>query len=185
MTKLDLQPVIDQPELDLRPVVDEIETEPYGYRVAPTVDEPGNVDSQSEQNLEIADSLEIPLTHAEEISNVTTLNGQKYKRPNIYKRALFGLANKVIVQPIKNMLKKGKARQMNTHLEVLTKLNKIKEEEGRDVSNKEFIALYSKTKEKQEKEIQAKLPHLQLPGAEGALEKAVEIELSLLLPNIL
>lgn len=137
------------------------------------MNDPNDVTIRAEESLEVADNLELPLINAEEIADA--LDGEKLERPGLFKRGVFGLVNKALVQPFKNIFKYGGIGKLDIDLEVFGELRRIKEETGKEVSDEEFMKIYERMKAKVEGRIQAAVPALQLPPAKGVAEKGVEI----------
>jgi len=146
------------------------------FRTTPSVsllNDPNDVSIRAKESLEVADTLELPLIQAEEIADA--LDGEKIERPGFIKRAIFGFVNKALIQPAKNIFKFGGIGKLDIDLEVFGEIRRIKEEEGREVSDEEFINMYERMKVKVERRTQAALPALQLPPAKGVAEKGLEI----------
>lgn len=157
--------VLDKPKRQ-RLVLDEPEDEAL-------YNDPNDVTVRAVESLGVADNLELPLIQAEEIAD--TLDGQKLERPGLFKRGVFGFVNKAVVQPFKNIIKGGGVSDLDAALDALGEIRKIKEETGREISGEEFVEIIQKSRVKVEKRVQAGLPGLQLPAAEGVTEKGLEI----------
>ena len=155
--------VLDKPK-GLRLVLDEPTT---------LQNDPNDVTIRAEESLDVADNLELPLINAEEIADA--LDGQKLERPGLFKRGIFGLVNKAIVQPFKNIIKGGAIGKLDADLEAITEIRRIKDETGREVSADEFVKIMARSRAKVEKRVQAAVPVLQLPPAKGVAEKGLEI----------
>jgi len=155
--------VLDKPK-GLRLVLDE-----------PTAlqNDPNDVTIRAMESLDVADNLELPLIQAEEIADAR--DGEKLERPGLFKRGVFGFVNKTLVQPVKNILKYGGIGKLDIDLEVFGELSRIKEETGKEVSDEEFMKIYERMKVKIEGRIQAAVPVLQFPPAEGVVEKGLEL----------
>lgn len=155
--------------------IDELVEPTLGFSTpsAALLNDPNDVTIRAEESLEVAGTLELPLIQAEEIADA--LDGQKIERPGFIKRAVFGLVNKAFIQPAKNIFKFGGIGKLDIDLEVFGEIRRIKEEEGREVGNEEFVKIYERMKAKVEKRTQAALPALQLPPAKGVTEKGLEI----------
>jgi hypothetical protein len=136
------------------------------------IDDQNEVLKKSNDSFDTSLELEIPLQSAEEIVD---LSGGKPEKVGLLERGFKGFLNKAFVQPVKNILKSGGIGAIDTDLKALAEINRIKEEEGRSVSAEELVEIVNVSKVKVEKEVQAKLPSLQVPPPEGKAEKAVEL----------
>ena len=131
------------------------------------------ISKKAKNSFGVSTDLEIPLHFAEEIVDLN--NGEKPERPGIIERGIKGFLNKAFVQPVKNVLKGGGLGALDTDLEALRELRRIKEEEGRTVSADEFVKIFNAANVKVAKRVQGKLPSLRVPPPEGVSEKAVEL----------
>jgi len=135
--------------------------------------DPNDIGKRVDDSLDVAVELEISLINAEEIADAR--NGEKIERPGLLKRGFYGFVNKAFVQPFKNIQKYSTFGELDTQMEALTEIRRIKEETGREVDSSEIPEIFVKAKARVNQRIQGQLPSLQTPPAEGVAEKGVEI----------
>jgi len=141
--------------------------------------DPNDVSIESKQTFQIARDAKLPLTAAKEINDTLISNKKTYKRPGLYKRALYSLTNKILVQPFKNIYKNSTFGEMDSIMQTMKDIEAYEKRYGVEFPSEKIPEQLVKSREKVHKRIQAMLPHLQTPPPEGALEKVIETETGL------
>ena len=134
--------------------------------------DPNDVFIRAKETQDLAVDLSIPLDYSKEIADAR--NGEKVERPGLLMRGIKNIINS-FVQVGKNIQKFSTLGEIDTQMEALSEMRRIKEETGREVDSSEIPKIFEKAKAAVGKRIQEQLPSLQVPPAKGIAEKGVDI----------